>query len=304
MATKDDRILWQDPNEHRKNVNCCDHCQKPFTADVKGMKCGGCFLPRYCSKDCQAAHWKSVHKKECKSFQNDPCAVITKDLNVRPLSTTMAISCFQRVVATKAAANPTLVGITKYSLPRRLAESILEAINIHQDSPTVIVKGLSVLNLAIKGPSHSDVPVIRRLVSIGVVDTLVSIFKAHPNDAEIPNIAFTALTTILAIPEAHSDLNIPDMCEVVVRAFQLHGMSGPVAHSVAGMGLGLVNTICNISTDATACLISCGVIPVVIAAMKAHPNDSCVKDYGCSAIACLAHNDRRVEQLTEEGAVL
>ena len=160
--------------------------QKPFTADVKGMKCGGCFLPRYCSKDCQATHWKSVHKKECKSFQNDPCAVITKDLNVRPLSTTMAISCFQRVVATKAAANPTLVGITKYSLPRRLAESILEAINIHQDSPTVIVKGLSVLNLAIKGPSHSDVPVIRRLVSIGVVDTLVSIFKAHPNDVKYP----------------------------------------------------------------------------------------------------------------------
>ena len=81
-------------------------------------------------------------------------------------------------------------------------------------------------------------------------------------------------------------------------------MSGPVAHSVAGMGLGLVSSICYISNDATACLISCGVIPVVIAAMKAHPNDSCVKDYGCSAISCLAHNDRSIAQLTEKGVVL
>ena len=304
MATKDERIHWHDPNDPQGNVNCCDHCQKPFTSDVKSMKCGGCFLPRYCSKDCQSEHWKSVHKKECKLFQNDPCAEIAKDLNVRPLSAMAALSCFQRVVALKRATNPSLFGPTKYSLSRRLAEAIHEAIKILIDDHTVVLKGLCVLMLATKTASQSDVPVIRRLVSTGVVNTIVSILDTYPNDAELAQTAFTALTPIIRIFEARAELNISNICAVVVRAFRLHGISGPEAHSVAGMGLGLVNSICNVNSDATVCLISHGVIPAVMAVMRAHPNNSCVKDYGCSAISCLAHNDLGMAQLTEEGEII
>ena len=256
--------------------------------------------------DCQSAHWKSVHKEECKLFQNDPSAAITKDLSVRPLSETVAMSCFTRVVTLKTAANPTLIGLTKYSLPRRLAEAVLEAINIHIDSPIVIPKGPTVLNFAILTSMQTDVPVVRRLVSIGVLtNTLVSISNIHPNDADITQmILLTALTHILRVPESYSDLNVSDICEMLVRKVKVHGMSGPEAYCVAGVGLGLVNSISNISIDATMCLISHGMIPVVLAVMKAHPNDSCVKDHGCSAIGSLAHGDQGVAQLTSEGVVI
>ena len=31
--------------------------------------CGRCHTPRYCFKGCQAEHWKTTHKKECKKFK-------------------------------------------------------------------------------------------------------------------------------------------------------------------------------------------------------------------------------------------
>mmetsp|Transcript_31292 Transcript_31292/g.91646 ORF Transcript_31292/g.91646 Transcript_31292/m.91646 type:complete len:586 (+) Transcript_31292:264-2021(+) len=31
--------------------------------------CGRCHTPRYCSKDCQAVHWTTSHKKQCKKFK-------------------------------------------------------------------------------------------------------------------------------------------------------------------------------------------------------------------------------------------
>lgn len=34
-------------------------------------KCGGCGLPKYCSRDCQAADWKARHKFACKKGQKD-----------------------------------------------------------------------------------------------------------------------------------------------------------------------------------------------------------------------------------------
>ena len=220
-----------------------------------------------------------------------------------PLSETMAISCIRRAMASKVTGNPSFTMIMKYSLPRRLAEAVLEAINIHIESPKVVSDGFSVLNVAMVSTCQIDVPVIRRLVSIGVVNTIVSILNAHPDDAEITQVSFGALSHILRVPESYNDLNIPDMCEMVVKAFRLHAMRGPESRSVAGMGLGLANSICTISMEATECLISHGMVPLVLSAIKAHPTNSCVKDHGCSAISSLAHGDRGVAQLASEGAV-
>jgi hypothetical protein len=49
-----------------------DHCEnrgcfRTETPEKKFMKCSRCKLPFYCSKECQAADWKTRHKKVCKA---------------------------------------------------------------------------------------------------------------------------------------------------------------------------------------------------------------------------------------------
>lgn len=40
----------------------CAHCRN---VHCKLQKCSQCGIVKYCSKECQAAHWKAVHKAQC-----------------------------------------------------------------------------------------------------------------------------------------------------------------------------------------------------------------------------------------------
>lgn len=46
----------------------CTYCRKDLDSSG-GMKCGKCLVTFYCGQDCQVAHWKEAHKKECKELQ-------------------------------------------------------------------------------------------------------------------------------------------------------------------------------------------------------------------------------------------
>lgn len=48
---------------------CCNVCNSNAVADSKLMTCAGCGVPKYCSKECQRAGWKSGHKKMCKELK-------------------------------------------------------------------------------------------------------------------------------------------------------------------------------------------------------------------------------------------
>lgn len=41
----------------------CENCH--FKSDKMLKPCTGCWYVAYCSKECQLAHWKSGHKREC-----------------------------------------------------------------------------------------------------------------------------------------------------------------------------------------------------------------------------------------------
>jgi hypothetical protein len=47
-----------------QNQNICANCNK---GAEKLLLCGKCKLVKYCSRDCQVAHFKSGHKKVCKA---------------------------------------------------------------------------------------------------------------------------------------------------------------------------------------------------------------------------------------------
>ncbi|KAF6256113.1 hypothetical protein COO60DRAFT_1531023 [Scenedesmus sp. NREL 46B-D3] len=34
-----------------------------------GQRCSGCRAARYCSRDCQAAHWRAGHRGVCKRIR-------------------------------------------------------------------------------------------------------------------------------------------------------------------------------------------------------------------------------------------
>ena len=44
----------------------CAQCGAVEPALGKFNKCAGCKVVRYCSADCQRAHWKTTHKGDCK----------------------------------------------------------------------------------------------------------------------------------------------------------------------------------------------------------------------------------------------
>ena len=46
----------------KRNVSLCASCGKPNCKHI----CSRCRVVRYCSRDCQVAHWGKNHKKECK----------------------------------------------------------------------------------------------------------------------------------------------------------------------------------------------------------------------------------------------
>lgn len=47
----------------------CFSCGKLDSLEGRHAACGGCHLARYCSKDCQRAHWMAAHKALCKDGQ-------------------------------------------------------------------------------------------------------------------------------------------------------------------------------------------------------------------------------------------
>lgn len=51
----------------RHDVESCSSCLKsPLELRQDKLKaCGLCFIPKYCSKECQVAHWKAEHKRSC-----------------------------------------------------------------------------------------------------------------------------------------------------------------------------------------------------------------------------------------------
>jgi hypothetical protein len=50
-----------------RGVPNCAFCNQPAQAGMKLFKCSACKSVRYCSKECQAQHWKAGgHKQECK----------------------------------------------------------------------------------------------------------------------------------------------------------------------------------------------------------------------------------------------
>eukprot|EP00798_Chlamydomonas_sp_ICE-L_P007285 gene7285-401_t len=51
-----------------RNGICCDNCEK-VEGGKQFSRCSACRSARYCSKECQTAHWASGHKKECKKLQ-------------------------------------------------------------------------------------------------------------------------------------------------------------------------------------------------------------------------------------------
>lgn len=51
-----------------RESSCCTMCNiDPETFGKKLLKCSNCMITFYCSKECQAAHWKA-HKKICREF--------------------------------------------------------------------------------------------------------------------------------------------------------------------------------------------------------------------------------------------
>jgi len=54
-------------SEHDEQKKICWYCNKESEAKLK--ICSKCTKARYCSVDCQRAHW-SEHKKICKGMEN------------------------------------------------------------------------------------------------------------------------------------------------------------------------------------------------------------------------------------------
>ena len=60
--------LYNDP-PHCGTYHSCTNYFKDEPPDVEFQECSACEAVKYCSKECQIAHWKS-HKKRCQNIDN------------------------------------------------------------------------------------------------------------------------------------------------------------------------------------------------------------------------------------------
>ncbi|KAK7033356.1 ubiquitin carboxyl-terminal hydrolase 18-like protein [Favolaschia claudopus] len=51
---------------------CCDRCKKQENSSTALQACGRCRSVRYCSRECQVAHYKATHKTDCANFSRPP----------------------------------------------------------------------------------------------------------------------------------------------------------------------------------------------------------------------------------------
>jgi hypothetical protein len=59
-------------DKQRHDSSHCAGCNKEANKDQRFQRCSKCKLTYYCSRDCQAKHWKRSHKQECaKSMQQE-----------------------------------------------------------------------------------------------------------------------------------------------------------------------------------------------------------------------------------------
>ena len=52
----------------------CRNLAGAAEADVRGRKCSGCFVVRYCGAACQQADWRAGHKRVCASLKAERAA--------------------------------------------------------------------------------------------------------------------------------------------------------------------------------------------------------------------------------------
>lgn len=65
-----DKQIWDAIGESSKKKmgtsrRCCNHCDKSEVKWEGHKLCSRCKNACYCSKECQQAHWKAGHKKQC-----------------------------------------------------------------------------------------------------------------------------------------------------------------------------------------------------------------------------------------------
>ncbi|KAI9486734.1 MAG: hypothetical protein EXX96DRAFT_550374 [Benjaminiella poitrasii] len=73
----------EDETDVRRSSCPCSHCQKPATFMCSSCEHEG---PRYCSIECQKAHWKTRHYKDCKAAKRNRALI--REASARVRSTT------------------------------------------------------------------------------------------------------------------------------------------------------------------------------------------------------------------------
>lgn len=65
------------PRSSPPGGNICHHCRKPYQQAITCSRCG---QVEYCSKTCQAAHWKAIHCDQCAPQTGNNCGSCGKAL--------------------------------------------------------------------------------------------------------------------------------------------------------------------------------------------------------------------------------
>lgn len=66
------------PPQHPSSSKTCYQCSKPFHTAIKCSRCG---QVEYCSKTCQATHWRAMHCDECVPKTGNTCGNCGKELD-------------------------------------------------------------------------------------------------------------------------------------------------------------------------------------------------------------------------------
>lgn len=155
---------------------------------------------------------------------------------------------------------------------------VFRAMHMHRWQPLVQVSALDCLRAFIDA---SDDEMVQRMEKEGVLTAATQSLRTHPTEASVQRAAVSVFCSLCRRPDSAEAVLNRHILKLVITSMVRHKSSGPFQ-------LAAIRLMLRLATDETRRdkMILLGAIPVIIAALRAHPVDGELQEAGCS-VRCL-----------------
>jgi len=159
--------------------------------------------------------------------------------------------------------------------------AIVAAMNLHVSCAALQVQGC----IAFRNMAWNNAERQQAVVDVGGLEAVLTAMNVHPDESEVQLQASAAILNICnsKCPSAVTEAVSHDVLLVLQRALERHASSLDLVRKVCGALQAFFQ-----SQDTASKGVQSGFIPLIVAAMRQHPDDAKVQRHGCVLLFLLA----------------